>query len=89
VSRWFSKLVAATGAPAVRLHDLRPLHATLALAAGVSPRVLADRLGHSSTAVTTDTYQHVLPSMDADAARRVAALVFADGDETAPGTGAS
>jgi hypothetical protein len=53
------------------------LHATLALAAGVSPRVLADRLGHSSTAVTTDIYQHVLPHMDHDAARAVADLVFA------------
>ena len=74
VSRWFAKLVAATGAPHIRLHDLRHLHATLA--AGVAPRVLADRLGHSSTAVTTDTYQHVLPTMDRDAARRVAELVF-------------
>ncbi len=78
VSRWFSKLVRTTGAPPIRLHDLRHLHATLALAAGVPPRVLADRLGHSSTAVTTDTYQHVLPHMDHDAARRVAELVFAD-----------
>ena len=48
------------------------------LAAGVAPRVLADRLGHSTTAVTTDTYQHVLPDLDHDAARRVAALVFVD-----------
>jgi integrase len=69
---------AATGAPQIRLHDLRHLHATLALAAGVAPRVLADRLGHSTTAVTTDTYQHVLPDLDHDAARRVAELVFAD-----------
>jgi integrase len=78
VSRCFAKLVATTGAPKIRLHDLRHLHATLALAAGVAPRVLADRLGHSTTAVTTDTYQHVLPDLDHDAARRVAALVFPD-----------
>lgn len=79
VSRCFAKLVAATGTPHIRLHDLRHLHATLAgLAAGVAPRVLADRLGHSTTAVTTDTYQHVLPDLDHDAARRVAALVFPD-----------
>jgi integrase len=51
--------------------------AAVLLAAGVPPRVLADRLGHSSTAVTTDTYQHVLPQLDHDAARRVADLVFA------------
>ena len=77
ISRWFAKAVGTTGAPHIRLHDLRHLHATLALAAGVAPRVLADRLGHSTTAVTTDTYQHVLPDLDHDAARRVAALVFA------------
>jgi integrase len=78
VSRWFANVVRMTSAPKIRLHDLRHLHATLALAAGVAPRVLADRLGHSTTAVTTDTYQHVLPDLDHDAARRVAALVFPD-----------
>jgi integrase len=76
VSRWFSKLVATIDVPRIRLHDLRHLHATLALATGVPPRVLADRLGHSSTAVTTDTYQHVLPQMDHDAAFLIAELVF-------------
>jgi integrase len=78
VSRWFAQAVERTGAPHIRLHDLRHLHATLALEAGVAPRILADRLGHSSTAVTTDTYQHVLPHMDHDAARAVAELVFGD-----------
>jgi integrase len=68
--------MSTTAVPHIRLHDLRHLHATLALAAGVAPRVLADRLGHSTTAVTTDTYQHVLPDLDHEAARRVAALVF-------------
>jgi hypothetical protein len=59
-------------------HDMRHLHATLALIAGVAPRVVADRLGHSTTAVTTDIYQHVLPDLDRDAATRVAALVFGE-----------
>ncbi|MGH9017211.1 MAG: site-specific integrase, partial [Acidimicrobiales bacterium] len=79
VSRWFARAVRRTGAPPIRLHDLRHLHATLALAAGVPVRVVADRLGHSSTAVTTDIYQHVLPEMDHDAARAVAGLVFPAG----------
>ena len=78
VSRRFSKAVGTTGLPQIRLHDLRHLHATLALAAGVPARVVADRLGHSTTAVTTDTYQHVLPDMNHDAARRVAEIVLAD-----------
>ena len=62
--------------PAARLHDMRHLHATLALAVGVPTRVLADRLGHSTTAVTSDIYQHVLPDLDRDAASKVAAFVF-------------
>jgi len=78
-------LVRTSGAPPIRLHDLRHLHATLALQAGVAPRVLADRLGHSSTAVTTDIYQHVLPHLDHDAARLVAELVFADPTDRGPG----
>jgi integrase len=69
-------LVRATGARPIRLHDLRHLHATLALEDGVAHRVVADRLGHSSTAVTTDIYQHVLPHLEHDAALRVAVLVF-------------
>jgi integrase len=40
----FARVVVKTGAPRIRLHDLRHLHATLALEAGVAPRVLADRL---------------------------------------------
>lgn len=87
VSRWFSKLVGTTGAPHIRLHDLRHLHATLALAAGVAPRVLADRMGHSTTAVTTDTDQHVLPDFDHDAACRVVALVFASPHAQGQGQG--
>jgi integrase len=78
VSRWFSVLVRDIGVPPSRLHDMRHLHATLALIAGVAPRVVADRLGHSATAVTTDIYQHVLPDLDRDAATRVAALVFGE-----------
>ncbi len=76
VSRWFSALSQRRGVPAIRLHDLRHLHATLALAAGVPTRVVADRLGHATTAVTADIYQHVLPDLDREAANKVAALVF-------------
>ncbi len=76
VSRWFTALSRQTGVPAIRLHDLRHLHATLALAAGVPTRVVADRLGHSTTAVTADIYQHVLPELDREAANKVAAVVF-------------
>lgn len=50
-----------------RLHDLRHAHATWLLRAGVHPRIVAERLGHSSTTLTLDTYSHVLPTMQAGA----------------------
>ncbi|MBA3619255.1 MAG: tyrosine-type recombinase/integrase [Acidothermales bacterium] len=58
-----------------RTHDLRHTHATLALAAGVHPKVVQERLGHSSIAVTLDTYSHAIPALQEDAAARLAALV--------------
>ena len=44
--------------------------------AGVHPKVVSDRLGHATIAVTIDTYSHVAPSLDADAANTVAAAIF-------------
>ncbi|MCA0331670.1 MAG: site-specific integrase [Actinobacteria bacterium] len=61
--------------PRIRLHDLRHTHATLALRAGVHPRVVQERLGHANVSITLDTYSHVDIQMQADAAARVAALV--------------
>ena len=60
----------------IRFHDLRHTHATLALQAGVHPKVVSERLGHSSIAVTMDRYSHVMPSMEAEAAEKVAAVLF-------------
>ena len=54
----------------IRLHDLRHTHATLMLKQGVHPKVVSERLGHSSVAITLDTYSHVLPGIQAAAARR-------------------
>ena len=66
--------------PRIRLHDLRHTWATLALVAGVDVRIVSERLGHSSPLVTWQTYQHVIQGMQADAADRVAALVFGAGE---------
>jgi integrase len=54
----------------MRLHDLRHTHATLLLRQGVHPKVVSERLRHSSVAITLDTYSHVLPGIQAAAARR-------------------
>jgi integrase len=57
------------GLPPVRFHDLRHAHATLMLQQGVHPKIVSERLGHSSIGITLDTYSHVLPSMQEEAAR--------------------
>lgn len=72
----FNRHVKTLGMPRIRLHDLRHTYATLALEAGLNPRVVSDRLGHSNVAFTLAVYAHVLPSMDQEAADRVAALIF-------------
>jgi integrase len=60
--------------PTIRLHDLRHTWATFA--AGVDVTIVARRLGHGSPATTWATYQHVVTGMQADAAEKVAALIF-------------
>jgi integrase len=48
----------------------------LALKAGIPLKVVSERLGHATTAITADIYSHVTPGMQSDAAERVAALIF-------------
>jgi integrase len=76
VSKRFERLLGAAGLPSIRLHDLRHTHATLALQAGVHVKVVSERLGHATVAMTLDTYSHVIPAMQEDAAEKVAALVL-------------
>lgn len=74
VSGRFERMVRVMPLPLIRLHDLRHTHATLALAAGIHPKVVQERLGHSSVMMTLDLYSHAVPAMQADAASIVAAL---------------
>lgn len=69
ISQAFERLVTRAGVPRIRLHDLRHTHATLLLKAGVPVKVVSERLGHAKPAFTIETYQHVLPGMQAEAAR--------------------
>jgi integrase len=59
----------------VPFHALRHTAATLALEAGVNPKVVQERLGHSSITLTLDTYSHAVPTLGRDAAARGDALV--------------
>lgn len=71
VRREFKKWLKAADLPPMRLHDLRHTTATLLLSQGVHPRVVMETLGHSQISLTLDTYSHVLPSLQADAAKRM------------------
>jgi integrase len=77
VSRSFRQAVKRSLLPAIRLHDLRHTHATLALRAGIHPKVVSERLGHATIAITLDTYSHAIPAMQEEAAVLIADLVFA------------
>lgn len=74
-SMWFARHARAAGLPPIRLHDLRHSYATAALAAGIPAKIVSERLGHASIAITLDTYSHVLPNMQEQAAEQVAQLI--------------
>jgi integrase len=77
VTRHFQLLARRAQLPAIRLHDLRHTNASLALEAGVDIKVVSERLGHATTAITSDLYTHVASSVSRAAANRIAALVSA------------
>ena len=58
----------------IRVHELRHTAATLLLSQGEHPKVVQERLGHSTIAVTMDVYSHVTPTMQRNAADRLDAL---------------
>jgi integrase len=74
-SDWFHQRAEAAGLPRIRLHDIRHSYATAALAAGVPVKVVSARIGHSTTQITMDLYMHALPSIDQEAADKVAAII--------------
>lgn len=67
VLRTIKRLIKLADVPEITFHDLRHTHASLMLQAGVNPKVIQERLGHSSIKITLDTYSHLMPNMQADA----------------------
>ena len=61
--------------PHLTFHGLRHAFATLALQAGMNPKVVSEALGHSSVTITLDTYSHVLPNMQDELAIAVENLL--------------
>src|SRR6266545_605862 len=78
VTKRFARLVRDTDLPPITLHGVRHSYATAALAAGEPLKVVSERLGHASTSITANLYQHVLPSMDERTANAVAKLILGE-----------
>ncbi len=79
--RDFRRVALRAGVPRIRFHDLRHCHATLLLQLGVHPKVVQERLGHSTISMTLDTYSHVVPGLQERAAVDLEARLFG---ETSP-----
>jgi integrase len=73
----FKPLLRRAKLPDIRFHDLRHTSATLLLSQGVHPKIVQERLGHSQISVTMDTYSHVLPTMQREAAGKMNAILSA------------
>jgi integrase len=78
----FDRLAAAAGLSRITFHDLRHSYATGALKAGVSPKVVSERIGHANVGFFLETYAHVLKNDDRDAAEQAASFLIGDGWES-------
>jgi integrase len=76
VRRDFREVMKNAGVPRIRFHDLRHCHATLLLQQGVHPKVVQERLGHSSVSMTLDTYSHVVPGLQERAVTELETRLF-------------
>jgi len=79
----FKRLSVEIGLPTIGAHGLRHSSATMMISSGLSPKVVSQRLGHSSVAITLDTCRHVLPAHDQAAADFIGRSL-AEADEALP-----
>jgi len=70
----FQAVCSELGLPRLRFYDLRHTHASLLIARGLHPKVIAERLGHASIKLTMDTYGHLFPAADREAANHIDAI---------------
>jgi integrase len=67
----FKRVLGMANVPKLRFHDLRHTAASLWLRLGIHPQIVSERLGHASIRITLDTYSHLIPSLQEDAAKKV------------------
>jgi integrase len=70
----YNRLNPKSPLPRLRLHDLR--HTWASIAPGVHPKIVSERLGHTTIAITLDIYSHAMPGMQSQAAEQVSAMIF-------------
>jgi len=80
ITHAFADIIKKAGLPHVRFHDLRHTHATIMMEQGVNPKTVAERLGHASVVITLDTYSHVLPGLQEEAALKFEEAVRNSGE---------
>ena len=71
LSRHFHQVLDRTDLPKIRFHNLRHTAATLLLEEKVHPKIVQEMLGHSTIALTLDTYSHILPDIQQEAADKM------------------
>lgn len=76
INRYFKPLLKRVGIPGVfRLYDLRHSTASLLLRLNVHPKVVAEMLGHADITLTLNTYTHVTPGLQQEAAEKLSQLL--------------
>jgi integrase len=75
ITRVWGILAAKAGVKPIRLHDARHTHASLMLKQGIHPKIVQERLGHSTISMTLDIYSHVAPGLQEAAAKSFDTLV--------------
>ena len=69
IARHLKPILAKAALPSIRWYDLRHTTASLLLRSGTNPKIVAEKLGHSSVNLTLNVYSHTIPSMQHDAAQ--------------------
>jgi len=80
--RYFRPILIKVGLPQIRLYDLRHTNATLLLIAEENPKIVAERLGHSTVVLTLDTYSHVIPTMQKTATDKLNKMLYESNTKT-------
>ena len=86
-ARRFKPLLQQVGLPMIRLYDLRHTCASLLLLDGRHPKVVSERLGHASTAITMDLHSHVVETLQDDATNRLGKMLFRVDDDAQQSNG--